>query len=192
MFQPGNSNSVILLGSILYYCDSNNILKFLGPKSRAQTKTPTRVKLLPQTMPFSCSNYRLCGKEGTYVNVYYIFSIQGKINLKLYIGVWGPIQTQVQIVLSIRISKKSRWHGIKFERISSNFNFEWTNIEFSKNGNKFESLCSNFELSLKRASDFFPIHLVPRGPLGPLMFPSCKARSNRSKDPAKTEIAKRS
>ena len=31
-------------------------------------------------------------------------------------------------------------HGNKFERISSNFNFEWTKFEFSKNWNKFESL----------------------------------------------------
>ena len=67
-------------------------------------------------------------------------------------------------------------HGNKFERISSNFSFEWTKFEFSKNRNKFESLCSNFELtavSIKRASDISPIHLVPRGPWGPLMFPSC-------------------
>ena len=39
-------------------------------------------------------------------------------------------------------------HGKKFERISSNFNFEWAKFEFSKNRNKFESLCSNFELSI--------------------------------------------
>ena len=67
-------------------------------------------------------------------------------------------------------------HGNKFERISSNFNFEWTRFEFSKNRNKFESLCSNFEqtaVSIKRTSDISPIHLVPRGPLGLLMFPSC-------------------
>ena len=56
-------------------------------------------------------------------------------------------------------------HGKKFERISSNFNFEWTKFEFSKNRNKFESLCSNFELSIKRASDISPFGLVPRGPL---------------------------
>ena len=64
-------------------------------------------------------------------------------------------------------------HGNKFERISSNFNFEWTKFEFSKNRNKFESLCSNFEqtaVSIKRTSDISPIHLVPRGPSGPLMF----------------------
>ena len=48
-------------------------------------------------------------------------------------------------------------HGNKFERISSNFNFEWTRFEFSKNRNKFESHCSNFELSIKRASDIFSI-----------------------------------
>ena len=41
----------------------------------------------------------------------------------------------------------------KLERLSSNLNFEWTMFEFSKNRNKFESLCSNFELSIKRASD---------------------------------------
>ena len=64
-------------------------------------------------------------------------------------------------------------HGNKIERISSNFNFEWTKFEFSKNRNNFESLCSNFELSIKRASDISPFHLVPRGPSGPLMFPSC-------------------
>ena len=33
-----------------------------------------------------------------------------------------------------------------------------------------------------------PFPLVPRGPLGPLMFASCGARSNRSKDIAGTEI----
>ena len=78
---------------------------------------------------------------------------------------------------------------------SSNFNLEWTKSEFSKNRNKFESLCSNFEqtaVSIKRASDISPFHLVFRGPLGLLMFPSCSARSNRSKDLAGTEIAKRS
>ena len=64
-------------------------------------------------------------------------------------------------------------HCNKFERISSNVNFEWTKCEFSKNRNKFESLCSNFELSIKRASDFSPFHPVHRGPLGPLMFPPC-------------------
>ena len=58
-------------------------------------------------------------------------------------------------------------HGNKFKRISSSFNFEWTKFEFSKIRNKFESLCSNFELSIKRASDISPFHLVP------LMFPSC-------------------
>ena len=60
-----------------------------------------------------------------------------------------------------------------FERISSSFIFEWTKFEFSKNRNKFESLCSNSELSIKRASDISPLHPVPRGPMGPLMFPSC-------------------
>ena len=67
-------------------------------------------------------------------------------------------------------------HGNKFERISSNFIFEYTKFEFSKNRNKFESLCSNFEqtaVSIKRTSDISPIYLVPRGPVGPLMFPSC-------------------
>ena len=39
----------------------------------------------------------------------------------------------------------------------------------------------------------FPFPLVPCGPLGPLIFPrSCSARSNRSKDLAGTEMAKRS
>ena len=28
-------------------------------------------------------------------------------------------------------------------------------------------------VSIKRASDISPFHLEPRGPLGPLMFPSC-------------------
>ena len=65
-------------------------------------------------------------------------------------------------------------HGNKFERISSNFNFEWTKLEFSKNRNKFESLCSNFEqtaVSIKRASDISPIHLVPPRPLGAAYVP---------------------
>ena len=70
----------------------------------------------------------------------------------------------------------SAGHGNKFDRICSNFNFEWTKFEFSKNRNKFDSLCSNFEqiaVGIKRASDISPFHLVPRGPLGPFMFPSC-------------------
>ena len=46
--------------------------------------------------------------------------------------------------------------------------------------------------SIKRASDTSQFPLVPHGPLGPLIFPSCEARSNRSKDQAGTEIAKRS
>ena len=65
-------------------------------------------------------------------------------------------------------------HGNKFERISSNLNFEWTKFEFSENRKQFESLCSNFELtavSIKRASDISSFHLVPRGPLGPLGAP---------------------
>ena len=84
--------------------------------------------------------------------------------------------------LKIRLSQAQHaisdfWgHGNKFERISSTFNFEWAKFEFSKNRNKFESLCSNFEqtaVSIKRAPDISSNHLVPRGPLGPLMFPSC-------------------
>ena len=51
-----------------------------------------------------------------------------------------------------------------FEPISSNFNFEWTKFDISKNRNKFESLCSKFELSIKRATDFTPFHLVPEAP----------------------------
>ena len=47
-------------------------------------------------------------------------------------------------------------------------------------------------IRIKRASDISLFHLVPRGPLGPLMFPSCQTRSNRSKDLAGTEIAKQS
>ena len=55
-------------------------------------------------------------------------------------------------------------HGKRFELISSSFNFEWTKFEFSKNWNKFESLCSKFELSIKRAS-YFPISSsAPRPP----------------------------
>ena len=64
-------------------------------------------------------------------------------------------------------------HGNKFERMSSSFIFEWIKFEFSKNRNKFESLFSSFELSIKRASDFSSFHLVLRGPFGPLIFPSC-------------------
>ena len=56
-------------------------------------------------------------------------------------------------------------HGNKFERISSNLVFEPTKFEFFKNRNKFESLCSNFELSIKRAFDISPFHLVPSGVL---------------------------
>ena len=61
---------------------------------------------------------------------------------------------------------RTEGHGNKFERISSNFNIEWTKFEFSKNRknrNKFESLCLIFELSIKRASDISPFHVVPRG-----------------------------
>ena len=64
-------------------------------------------------------------------------------------------------------------HSNKFERISSNFNFKLTKFEFSKNWNKFESLCSIFELIIKRACDITSFHLAPRGPFGPLMLPSC-------------------
>ena len=73
-------------------------------------------------------------------------------------------------------------HGIKFERISSNFNFEWTKFEFSKNRNKFESMCSNFELSKKRSPDISPFHLVPRAPWGRL----CSHLAKRSRTGAKT------
>ena len=62
-------------------------------------------------------------------------------------------------------------HGNKFERISSNFRFEWTMFEFSKNRNNFETLCSNFEqtaVSIKRTSDTSPIHLVP--PFVPILL----------------------
>ena len=62
-------------------------------------------------------------------------------------------------------------HGNKLERKSSNLTFEWTKFKFSKNRNKFESLCSNFELSIKRASDVSPFHLVPRGPHGAAYVP---------------------
>ena len=73
-------------------------------------------------------------------------------------------------------------HGNKVERMSSNFNFEWTKFEFSKNRNKFESLCSNFELILKRASDISPFHLVPRGSLGRL----CSYLAKHGRTGAKT------
>ena len=70
-------------------------------------------------------------------------------------------------------------HAKKFERISLNFNLEWTKLEFSKNRNKFVSLCSNFELSIKRASDISPFHLVPRGRL-------CSHLAKRGRTGAKT------
>ena len=54
-------------------------------------------------------------------------------------------------------------NAVFIERISSNFNFEWTKFEFSKNRNMFESLRSNFKLSRKRAFDISQFHLVPRG-----------------------------
>ena len=43
-------------------------------------------------------------------------------------------------------------------------------IRIFQNRNKFESLCSNFELSIKRASDISPFHLVPR-PFGAAYVP---------------------
>ena len=65
-------------------------------------------------------------------------------------------------------------HGNKFERISWNFIFEWTKFEFSKNRNKLESMCSNFELmavSIKRASDISPISSSAPRPLGAAFVP---------------------
>ena len=53
--------------------------------------------------------------------------------------------------------------------------------------NKFESLCSNFEqtaISIKRTSDISPIHLVPRGPLGALMFPSFLSEVKQEQRPS--------
>ena len=88
--------------------------------------------------------------------------------LSTFMKVLGSLEQSID-----RLYVESRGHGNKFEPISSNLIFGWTKFEFSKNRNKFESRCSNFELSLKRASDISPFHLVPRGPLGPLMFPSC-------------------
>ena len=41
-------------------------------------------------------------------------------------------------------------------------------------------ICKVFQC-IKRASDISQFSLVPRGPLGPLMFSSCKARSNKQK-----------
>ena len=84
-----------------------------------------------------------------------------------------PIFVKTAQEVISRMDYKRSGHGNKFERIRSNFNFEWTKFEYSKNRNKFESLCSIFERRIKGASDFFRFHLVPRDPLGPLMFPSC-------------------
>ena len=75
--------------------------------------------------------------------------------------------------LPVTFSLQQTEQGNKFERKSSNFIFEWTKFEFSKNRNTFESLRSNFELSIKHASDISPFQLVPRGTLGPLMVPPC-------------------
>ena len=42
-----------------------------------------------------------------------------------------------------------------------------------ENGIVFEGILSEVFFNIKRASDFSPFHLEPRGPLGPLMYPSC-------------------
>ena len=62
-------------------------------------------------------------------------------------------------------------------------------LELKKNDN---TINVGMMQSMKRASDMSPFPLVPRSPLGRLIFPSCLARSNRSKDLAGTEIAKQS
>ena len=69
--------------------------------------------------------------------------------------------------------------------------FEWNRNNADRN--------FHFRETNRIAADNFPekyetspFPLVPRGPLGPLMFPSCQAGSNRSKDLAGTDIAKRS
>ena len=47
---------------------------------------------------------------------------------------------------------------------------------------------SEFKQECFWPSDMPPFPLVPGAPLGPLMFPSCQARSNRSKDLTGTEV----
>ena len=68
------------------------------------------------------------------------------------------------------MGKQLVWgHGNKFERISSNFNFEWTISSFPKTRTSSKH-CSKFELtavSLKRVSDISPLHRESRGLLGP-------------------------
>ena len=54
----------------------------------------------------------------------------------------------------VMFRKALEGHGNKFERMSSNFTFEWTKFEFSKNRNKFELLCSSFERVAVNRSNF--------------------------------------
>ena len=96
----------------------------------------------------------------------------------------------IPILLS-EVEQEQRGHGNMFERISLNFNFEWTKFEFSKNRNKFDSLCSNFEqtaVSIKRTSDISPIHLVLAAPWGRL----CSHLAKRGRTGAKTWRERRS
>ena len=74
--------------------------------------------------------------------------------------------------------------------------FKWDRNNLDRNFDFWETnriaADRSFEKSIKRVSDISPFPLVPRIPLGPLMFPTCSARSNRSKGLPGTEIAKRS
>ena len=106
---------------------------------------------------FDCTIYEARNRPGKNFNLYDLRDCVNLIELR-HGNKFAPI---------------SSGHGNKFEPVSSNFYFEWTKFEFSKNRNKLESLCSKFGLSIKRATDITPFHLVPRVPLGPLMFPSC-------------------
>ena len=111
----------------------------------------------------------------------YTISDVKKTNACIFLILVGFSDSEVETSLTFK-GGDAVGHGSKFERISSKFNFEWTKVEFSKNRNKFESLCSNFELSIQRASDISPFHLLPRGPLDH----SCCHLANRGRTGAET------
>ena len=108
--------------------------------------------------------------------------------LSSFVGVkLEGLALKIFTIFDVPLNIRNLGHGTKFERISSNFNFEWTKFEFSKNRNKFESLCSNFELSINRASDISPFHLLPHRPFGAAYVPILLSEVEQEQRPSGNE-----
>ena len=137
-----------------------HLVRFRGWVVMKNNETCNALKCLKPSGLIDWINCRFCNGWG-YMKCANLSRTEARSLDKLK---WGGRKSE--IVLG------STGHGNKFESISSKFSFEWTKFEFSKNRNKFDSLCSNFELSIKRASDISPFDLVPRRPVEPLMFSS--------------------